>query len=168
MQKSPSKPVVLTLTCNLEVLFIEIVFCRMYHLERQLWYLHLLKRHYPCNLLSPGAKLNMNIEENLEATPWRHRWRHHNEKTFLAWFGTIFSYLWPNWSCVKYFKISSRHFELATNFFTGSYTGSWTHQKDSHSHIRHFELLIDALDYILTEIYQFKNLTYFLTWWRHQ
>ena len=27
---------------------------------------------------------------------------------------------------------NGRHFELATNFFTGSYTGSWIYQKDSH------------------------------------
>ena len=30
-----------------------------------------------------------------------------------------------------------------------------------------FELLIDALAQILTEIYHFQNLTYFVTWWRH-
>ena len=61
---------------------------------------------------------------------------------------------------------NGRYFELATNFFTRSYTGSWIYQKDSHEHFRHFELLIDALALILTEIYQFKNLTYFVTWWR--
>ena len=48
---------------------------------------------------------------------------------------------------------NGRHFELATNFFTGS----WIYQKDSHEHFRHFELLIDAVIQILTEIYQFKN-----------
>ena len=39
------------------------------------------------------------------------------------------------------FKIfqNDRHFELATNFFTGSYTGSWIYQKDSHEHFRHFD-----------------------------
>ena len=61
-----------------------------------------------------------------------------------------------------------RYFELATNFFTGSYTGIWIYQKDSHEHFRHFELLIDTLARILTEIYQFQNLTYFVTWWRHR
>ena len=45
-------------------------------------------------------------------------------------------------------------------FFTGSYTGSWIYQKDSHEHFRHFKLLIDAVTQILTEIYQFQNLTY--------
>ena len=48
---------------------------------------------------------------------------------------------------------NGRYFELATKFFTGSYTGSWIYQKDSHEHFRHFELLIDALARILTEIY---------------
>ena len=28
--------------------------------------------------------------------------------------------------------------------------------------------LMDALTQILTEIYKFQNLTYFVTWWRHQ
>ena len=60
------------------------------------------------------------------------------------------------------------YFELATNFFTGSYSGSWIDQKDSHEHFRHFEFLIDALAQILTEIYHFQNLTYFVTWWRHR
>ena len=61
-----------------------------------------------------------------------------------------------------------RHFELATNFFTGSYTGSWRCQQDSHEHFRHFELLIHALAQILTEISQFQILTYYVFLWRHQ
>ena len=63
---------------------------------------------------------------------------------------------------------NGHYFELATNLFTGSYTGSWIDQKHSHKHFRHFEDLIDALAQILTEIYQFQNLTYFVTWWRHR
>ena len=63
---------------------------------------------------------------------------------------------------------NGRHFELATNFFTGSFTGSWIYQKDSHEHIRHFEFLIDAVAKILKEICQFQNLTYFVILWRHQ
>ena len=55
---------------------------------------------------------------------------------------------------------NGRHFELATNFFTGRIIN----QKDSHEHFRHFELLIDAVIQILTEINQFQNLTYFVTW----
>ena len=52
--------------------------------------------------------------------------------------------------------------------FTGSYTGSRIYQKYSHEHFRHFELLIDAVTQISTEIYQFQILTYFVTWWRHR
>ena len=48
------------------------------------------------------------------------------------------------------------------------FTGSWIYQKDSHEHFRHFELLIDAVALILTEIYQFQNFTYFVILWRHQ
>ena len=72
-------------------------------------------------------------------------------------FGTIFSYLMSNWSCVWYFKsfkiaaiLSSQH-----TFFTESYTGRWIYQNDSHEHYRYFELLINALAQILMEIYQF-------------
>ena len=85
---------------------------------------------------------------------------------FLAYFGTIFSYLRSNWSCVKYFKI----FNLAAilNSRQTFFTGSWIYQKDSHAHFRHFELLINALAQILTEIYHFQNLTYFVAWWRHR
>ena len=71
--------------------------------------------------------------------------------------------------CLKFQNFQNgRHFELATNFFTGSYTGSWIYQKDSHEHFRHFELLIDAVALILTEIYHFQNLTYFVILWCHQ
>ena len=42
------------------------------------------------------------------------------------------------------------------------------YQKESHEHFRHFELLIDTLAQILTEIYQFQNLTYLVILWRHQ
>ena len=63
---------------------------------------------------------------------------------------------------------NGHYFELVTNFFTWSYTGSWIDQKDSHEHFRHFEFLIDALAQILMEIYHFQNLTYFVTWWHHR
>ena len=63
---------------------------------------------------------------------------------------------------------NGHHFELAKNFFTGSYTGSWTCQKDGHSHFQHFELLMDVLAQISTDICPFQNLNYFVTLWRHQ
>ena len=52
--------------------------------------------------------------------------------------------------------------------FTGSNTGIWIYQEDSHEHLWHFEYLIDALAQILTELLQFKVLTYFVIWWRYQ
>ena len=67
---------------------------------------------------------------------------------------------------------NGRHYELTINFFSGSDTWSWIYQKHNHYHFRYFGLLIDALAQILTEIYQFQNLTYFVTWrrqrWRHE
>ena len=47
-------------------------------------------------------------------------------------------------------------FSSTNCFFTGSYTGNWIYQNDSHEHFRYFELLIDAVTQILTEIYQFQ------------
>ena len=51
---------------------------------------------------------------------------------------------------------------------TGSNTGSWIYQPDNHCHFRYFELLIEPIADILTEIYQFHNLTYCMSWWRHR
>ena len=110
------------------------------------------------------------LRADFEATLWRHRWRHHHENTF---WGIIWDDLFVFEVKLKLCSIfqnlkNGRHFELATNFFTGSYTRGWTYQKDSHEHFRHFEFLVDAIAQILTEIYQFQNLTYFVILWRHQ
>ena len=71
--------------------------------------------------------------------------------------------------CLIFQNFQNGHYlELATNLFTGRYTGSWIDQKDSHGRFRHFELLIDALAHILTEIYHLQTLNYFVTWWRHR
>ena len=111
----------------------------------------------------------MNIERNFEATLWRHRWRHHHKKNFLGIIGTIFSYLRLNWAVFNISKFSKwLPFWARQTFFTGSYTGSWIYQKDNHEHFRYFELLIDAVTQIMTEIYQFQYVTYFVTWWCHQ
>ena len=85
--------------------------------------------------------LNMNIERNFEATLWRHRWRHHHENTF---FGIIWDDLFISEVKLKLCLIfqnfqNGRYFELATNFFTGSYTGSCIYQKDNHEHFRYFD-----------------------------
>ena len=60
-----------------------------------------------------------------------------------------------------------RNFRAGANFFVESVTGSWTHHQKSQEHALHFELLIDVLAQILGKLWQFQNLTYFLTWWRH-
>ena len=44
-------------------------------------------------------------------------------------------------------------------------TGSLVCYLDSQSNLLHFELLIDVLAQKLTELWQFQNLTYFLTSW---
>ena len=121
--------------------------------------------------LAPGANLlNMNIEGNFEATLWRHRWCHHHEKNFfdIIWDDLFISEVRLKLCFIYQNFQNGHHFELPTNFFIGSYTGRWIYKKDSHEHFQHFELLIDALTQILTEKYQFQNLTYFVIWWRHQ
>ena len=46
--------------------------------------------------------------------------------------------------CLTFWHFQNgRHFEVATNFFTGSDTRMWICYKDSHEHLWHFELLID-------------------------
>ena len=63
---------------------------------------------------------------------------------------------------------NGRHFEVAKIFFTWSDTGIWICYNDSREHLWPFELLVDALAQILTELLEFKVLTYFGTLWRHQ
>ena len=50
-------------------------------------------------------------------------------------------------------------------FLTGSPNDSWVYKIDSQSNSLHFELLINVLAQILTELRQFQNLTYFFTSW---
>ena len=82
-------------------------------------------------------------------------WRPHHENYFL-WHNLddlfISEVKLKLYSIFQNFE-NGRHLELATNFFTGSDTGSWIYTKDSHQHFRYFEILIDALAQILTEIY---------------
>ena len=62
--RSPSKPVMLTLTCNLEKCNSLRSSFGVYNLERQLRYWHLLTRHCPCNLLpEPTSPKHEKIEK---------------------------------------------------------------------------------------------------------
>ena len=88
--RSPSKPVMLTLTCNLEKCYSLRSSFGMYNQERQLWYWHLLTRHCPYICSRSQPLLNMNIERNFEATLWRHRWRHHHKTFFVHNLGWAF------------------------------------------------------------------------------
>ena len=51
------------------------------------------------------------------------------------------------------------------NFFVKTVTGSMLYQPVSQSHSLHFELLIELVAQKLTELWRFKNLAYFWTWW---
>ena len=86
----------------------------------------------------------------------------------IIWGHLFISQVKSNLCLISQILQNGRLFELAKNLFIGSDTGSWIYQQDSHWHFRYFELLIDAVAHILTGINQFQNLTYFVTWWRHQ
>ena len=88
----------------------------------------------------------MNIEENFEATLWRHRWRHHHEKTFWYDLGRSF-HIWGQIEAV--FNISrfniSKYFKL---FYWKLYRKLNIPERQP--------LAFWALAQILTAIYQFK------------
>ena len=72
-------------------------------------------------------------------------------------------YLWKflkSWNFQKW-----RNFEVRANFFIGSVTENWVWYIDSQVQYLHFELLIDTVAQILTELWWFQNLTYFFTSW---
>ena len=100
----------------------------------------------------------MYIERNFEASRWCHRWRHHHKKTFFLHNLRRSYHIWGQVEAV--FNISKFSkwppFLARQTFFTGSHTGGWIYQNDSHEHFRHFKLLIDAVTQILTEICQFQ------------
>ena len=58
-----------------------------------------------------------------------------------------------------------RNFEVVANFFVKTVTGGMLYQPVSQWHSLHFELLIELVAQKLTELWRFKNLAYFLTWW---
>ena len=104
------------------------------------------------------ANLNIDIKYRL----WRHAvtlsvtWST-SKVFFLGQFVTIFPYLMSKSTYIKYFEI----FKMAAILRSG---WSFKH-KDRPCHCLHFELLIDTRAQILTELWQFRNLTNFLTSW---
>ena len=101
------------------------------------------------------------VTSSITSSPWKYFFLHNFGRSFNIWcqIEAVFNILTFS---------NGRHFELATKYFTGSDTGIWIYYNDSPEHLWHFKLLIDALAQILTEILQFKVLTYFGTLWRHQ
>ena len=96
------------------------------------------------------------------SSPWKY--------FFLDYLLTIVPYPMSNWGYLWKFLKSwkfqkCRNFEVLANFFVGSVTGNWVCYIDSQVHYLQFELLIDTVAQILTELWQFQNLTYFLTSW---
>ena len=51
------------------------------------------------------------------------------------------------------------------NFFVKTVTGSMLYQPVSQWHSLHFELLIELVAQQFSELWRFKNLAYFFTWW---
>ena len=89
---------------------------------------------------------------------------------FLDYLHTIVPYPMSNWGYlwkfIKFWNFQKwRNFKVLANFFVGGVTGNWVCNIDSQVHYLHFELLIDVLAQILTELWWFQNLTYFLTSW---
>ena len=142
----------------------------MCKLGRRLRYLHLLTRHCLCNLLPEPTSTKHEygrqfcgrpVTSPMTSSPWKILFWHNLERSFHIW-GQIAAVF-------NISKFSKRPpFSGRDKLFTGCYSGNWIYQQYSHEYFRYFELLIDAVAQILTEIYQFQNLTYFVTWWRHQ
>ena len=89
---------------------------------------------------------------------------------FSDYLHTIVPYPMSNWGYLwKFLKSWNfqkwRNFEVLANFFVGSVTGNWVCYIDSQVHYLHFDPLIDAVAQILTELWYFQNLTYFLISW---
>ena len=138
----------------------------MYNVGRRLRYLHLLTRHCSCNLLPEPTSTEHEygghpMTPSMMSSPWKILF-------CIIWDGLFISEIKLQLCLIFQNFQNGRHYQVATNFFTGCYTASWIYQQDSNKYFWYFELLIDALAQILTEIYQFQNLTYFVTWWRHQ
>ena len=118
MPRSPSEPVMLTFdlqTCySLRSCF------GMYNLERQLWYLQLLMRHCPCNLLpeptSPkheyrGTFWGHPVTSSVTSSPWKNLF-------FCIILRDLFISVVKLKLCLIFQNFrNGRHFELATKLF---------------------------------------------------
>ena len=60
---------------------------------------------------------------------------------------------------------NGRHTEARANFLTGSCTESWALHRDRPCYCLRFDILFDVLAQILTELWLFQSLTYFLISW---
>ena len=153
MPRSPIKPVTLTfdLRSRKSCIYLDLKACitskddydiRMYWRDIAL---------ATCSRREPV--LNMNIEGNYQVTLWRHWWRHHHDKYFCIIWDDLLIAEGKLKLCLIFQNFqNSRHFEVTTNFFTGSNTGSLILQRYSYEYFQYFELLIDSLAEILIEI----------------
>ena len=94
------------------------------------------------------------VMSSMTSLPWKYFSLHNLGWSFHFWcqIEAVFNILtFSNWP----------PFWGRDEIFTGSDTGISICYKDSHEHLWHFELLIDALAQILTELLQFEVLTYF-------
>ena len=99
--------------------------------------------------------------ETMTSSLWKYFFLHNLGWTFHCW--CQIEAVFYIWTFSKWPPFWGRK-----EFFTWSDTGIWICYNDGHEHLWHFELFIDALAQILTELLEFKVLTYFGTLWRHQ
>ena len=107
---------------------------------------------------------------DFEVTLWRHRRRHHHGNIFFFHnLGDLsISDIKLQLCLILWHFQNDHHFGIAKKLFIESDSLKWICQKDSHENLWNFELFIDALAQILTELLQFKMLTYIETRWRYQ
>ena len=101
------------------------------------------------------------VTSSMTSSPWKYFSLHNLGWSFYFWceIEAVFDILtFSNWP---------PFWDRNANF-TMSDTGNRICKNDSQENLWDFELLIDALAEILTELLQFKVLTHFETQWRHQ
>ena len=113
---------------------------------------------------------NMYMEGHFEVTLWSHRWRHHHENNFfgISWDGLFISEVKLQLCLIFQNFQNGRHIQVATNFFYRMLYRKLNVPESWPLAFPIFWAFIDPLTPILTEIYQFQNLIYFVTWWRHR